>query len=781
MHAFARRLRTLAGFVAGCAACALVAPAIEPGVRAQSPAPAQDQDVLQPTRHAAVPQALEEFWLVPSARERASLAREAVPLSAAAKAYAAGNYAAALAAAQQAPQEGALGAYAAFYAALSHLRLSHGPEAERGFDAVLNRKPDGYLAVGALLGKGEAAEVRGDSAGAADSYERLGSLKTPSPEDALLRLGRAALAAGDRRRAAAAFLRVYYEFPLTDAATSAADALGPLQDQIVRANYKADLGRALILFGAKRYADARSAFQDLQKQASGDDREVADLRVAESDYFLKRYAAARDVLQPYLERASRRAEARFFYSSAIRELGDEAQYVSLVRRLVDDFPDSTWAEEALNNLGTYFILTNQDERAAEAFREAYEKFSRGQHAERSAWKYGWWSYRTGAYAETVRVFEAAAAAFPRSDYRPSFLYWAARAHGKLGERDTAESRMRLVYGDYRNSYYGRLAGKQLSLQHAALSATADVVPASIRVQDPAPADLPPTAPLIRKLLAAGLYDDALNELRYAQRAWGTSPVIEATIAWVYHEKGDLRRAITIMRRAYPQHMAAGGEGLPNEILQVIFPLTYWTSIKRYASTHDLDPYLIAALIAQESTFDPDAHSSANAWGLMQLVPSTGRRLAASVGIRRFNTRLLTNAELNIRLGTLYFSRLVEQFGGTYYALASYNAGESRVVRWKADRPSLDEDEFIDDIPFPETQNYVKRILGTAEDYRRLYGEAGGQATPVIKASTGTSGPAQKAQPAKKTTVKKKAPAKKKKAVGPTPRHKASTARPKRAS
>jgi len=259
MPPLARRLRTLAGFVAGCAAWALAAPAMDTAVGAQSAAP-PDQDVLQPTRHAAVPQALEDFWLVPSSRERAALARDASALSAAAKAYAAGNYAAALAAAQQAPQDGALGAYAAFYAALSHLRLSHGPEAERGFDAVLNRKPDGYLMIGALLGKGEAAEVRGDNAGAADCYERLGSLKTPSPEDALLRLGRASLAAGDRRRAAAAFLRVYYEFPLTDAATSAADALGSLQDQIVRTNYRADLGRALILFGAKRYADARSAF-----------------------------------------------------------------------------------------------------------------------------------------------------------------------------------------------------------------------------------------------------------------------------------------------------------------------------------------------------------------------------------------------------------------------------------------------------------------------------------------------------------------------------------------
>src|SRR5688500_20180798 len=74
------------------------------------------------------------------------------------------------------------------------------------------------------------------------------------------------------------------------------------------------------------------------------------------------------------------------------------------------------------------------------------------------------------------------------------------------------------------------------------------------------------------------------------------------------------------------------------------------------------------------------------------------------------------------MGTLYIAHLVQQFGGTHYALASYNAGENRVVRWKAERPGMDEDEFIDDIPFPETQNYVKRILGTAEDYRRLYGD-----------------------------------------------------------
>jgi peptidoglycan lytic transglycosylase len=201
-------------------------------------------------------------------------------------------------------------------------------------------------------------------------------------------------------------------------------------------------------------------------------------------------------------------------------------------------------------------------------------------------------------------------------------------------------------------------------------------------------------------------------------------------------------------------------------LQIISPLTYWDTIQRNAKLRGLDPYLVAALIAQESTFDPDAHSSANAWGLMQIVPATGRRLARGLGIRRFNTSILTRPDINIRMGTLYFSDLVKQFGGTHYALASYNAGESRVVRWKMERPGLDEDEFIDDIPFPETQNYVKRILGTAEDYRRLYRDGGGQPRALITSSTAkaaaTAQPTttkNKAAPAKKVTPKKKAPPK----------------------
>ena len=731
----------------------------EAGNAAQTQLP--EPEPLKPTVHATLPQNIDDYWFAPRSTERAAGRNTA--LAEASAAYAAGNYAAAITYARQAAAAGGpLRPYAQLYLAQAQLRQGNAADAQKLFSTIFDDKPEGYLSIAAALGEADATEQRGDHAAAAAMYEKLAAQKGVATEDILARLARAAQAGGDRKRAAEAWLRVYYEFPLSDAAKYAAEALPSYQDIVVRTDYKRDLGRALMLFGARRYTEARTALLTLTDQVSGDDKEVVALRIAECDYFLKRYGTARDGVQPFLDNASRRAEAKFFYLSSLRALGSADEANRLTRALVDEFPDSSWSSEALNNLGTYYLVANDDDAAAQTFKELYERFPTGSYAERSAWKYGWRAYTTGKYAETVRVFESAAAAFPRSDYRPPYLYWAARAREKLGQAESAQARLRLVCTDYLNSYYGRLAQRRLPEMKAAQ-------PQAATYQVPAPAASAPgpslpTARIIRQLLASGLYDAALDELHFAQKMWGTSPAIEATMAWVYHEKGELRRAISVMRRAYPQFLAESGEGLPAEILQVIFPLTYWDAIKKNAAIYQLDPYVVASLILQESTFDPAAHSGANAWGLMQIVPATGRRLAVAVGIRRFNTAMLTNGDTNIRLGTLYFKRLVSQFGGVYYALASYNAGENRVVRWKSERPNMDEDEFIDDIPFPETQNYVKRILGIAEDYRRLYGEGDGHPSPVVKSSAAkkpTASSSKKKAPAKKAPAKKKTTVKKK--------------------
>ena len=176
-------------------------------------------------------------------------------------------------------------------------------EARRTFDAVIDRKPPGYVTIAAGLAAGEAAELAGDYPAAIKIYERIAEQKAAVNEDVLSRLGRAALAAGDRAKAAQAFLRVYYEFPLTDAATAAGAQLASLQDQITPPGYKADLGRAQIaLRRAALRAMRAPRSRRCKSSAEGDDKELVSLRIAECDFYLKRYAAARDGVQPYLER-----------------------------------------------------------------------------------------------------------------------------------------------------------------------------------------------------------------------------------------------------------------------------------------------------------------------------------------------------------------------------------------------------------------------------------------------------------------------------------------------
>ena len=674
--------------------------------RAEQQAPPAGADAtLRPTNHPRVPTDLSQLWLAPSSRAARTAAM--TDFATAVKLEVDSDFAKALPLlSNPSTQQGTLGSYATYYRGLAELRLGRAADARQTFRSLREAAPAGYVAEGAAVREAECDEALGDNASAMAAYERLSKTKTIAPDDILMRLGRAAKAAGNVGAATEAFARVVYEFPFSDAAVLASSELQSLPIAPIAPGsnrFQLELGRAERLFGAKRYAAARAAFDGLRGAAQGDDRELVNLRIAESDYFLKQVRAARDAVKPYTEKASRQGEALFFYAIAIRELGESDEYLRTVRRIVSEFPTQSWAEEALNNLATHYILQNDDAQADAVFRELYEKFPGGRYAERAAWKTGWWAYKNGRYADAVRAFESGAARFPRSDYRPSWLYWSARAHEELKETSLATARFTLVATDYLNTYYGRLAVKQLD-GRARTRLVADAQEPSAAAP---PADEPPTAPLppnaavIRALLALDLYDQAVDELRYAQKNWGDSSAIQATFGWIYNKRGDLRAGINAMKRAYPQYMAAGGEKLPAEVLKVLFPVNYWPLIRRYSAERSLDPYMVAALILQESNFTADIRSSANAYGLMQLLPSTGRQYAKSLRLaKRFTLSLLTTAEPNIKMGTAYFADLVRRYGGVHYALATYNAGPSRVSRWISERPSIDQDEFIDDIPFP---------------------------------------------------------------------------------
>ena len=742
-------------------AAIIVAPAATP--RAQQAA-TEASPALKPTNHPRLPADVSKLWMAPTAADKIrSSAIDA--FAAAVRLEVDGNFAKALPMlSTEAVQQGTLGHYAEYYKGLAQLRLGQNGDARRTFDSLAQTRPEGYLTEAAVLREGEAEEAAGDFNAAFDLYTRLSRTKTTAPDEVLMRIGKTAKAIGNQDKATEAYSRVVYEFPFSDLATAAAAELEhlPIAPIAPGSNrYKLELGRAERLFAAKRYGPARAGFESVHRAASGDDQELVALRLAECDYFMKKPRLTRDAVKPYTQKASRQGEALFFYAISVRELGDEAEYRHTVRRLVDDFSNESWAEEALNNLATHQIVENDDAEADKTFREMFAKYPSGHYAERAAWKIGWYAYKNGQYADTIKAFEAGAAQFPRSDYRPAWLYWSGRAYEALHDK-AADARYTLAATDYMNTYYGRLALQRL------VAAGGGPLPERRLVGD-APGDdsaamiapLPPNASVVRALLALGLYDQAIDELRYAQKVWGDSPPIQATLGWIYHERGDLRAGINAVKRAYPQYMAAGGEELPSEILRVLFPVSYWPLIKKYSEQYKLDPYLIAALIAQESNFAPDAKSPANAYGLMQLLPSTGRQYARSLHMnRKFTLGMLTTAETNIRMGTAHFADLMRQFGGgAHYALASYNAGENRVARWISERPGIDQDEFIDDIPFPETQGYVKRILGTAEDYRRLYGTREGAA--IAEADVRPAVAHAAAQPPSKASASRK-PARKKK-------------------
>ncbi|MEO5823012.1 MAG: transglycosylase SLT domain-containing protein [Vicinamibacteraceae bacterium] len=669
------------------------------------------------TAHPPVPRDLASLWLVPDARPvpplllknftrgielvEAESFDEARPLLAA-----------------PALAKTPVADYARYYTALIDLRRGEAVRAREAFHAIVATQPAGVLGEWALVGEAMAAEQSSDFPAAAALYETLSKNKPEEPDAVLLGLARTLTASGNRDRALQVYRDLYYGYPLSDVAGDARTQMIALGAATARDDAR-ELARAEQLFTARRYADAQTAFETVPPR-NGDERELVALRIAECHHYLGRHRQAIAALQPYLSGAKREAEARFFHLTATRALGDQASYVAAAKALVTEFKTGAWTEETLNNLATHYIVTDDDATAGTVFTDYLERFPQGKYGPRAAWRLGWWKYRAGDFDGTATIFDQAAVNFPRSDYRPSWLYWSGRAYAKVNQTARANARFELVRTDYLHSYYGRLAGVHLGA--AATSRSPVGAMTAAKTDATPPPGLPPNASAIRQLILSGSYPLAEAEVKYAQRRNAPTPALEATRAWLLRARGEYRPAINAMKRAYPQYMTLDGDQLPLDAKRVIFPLDYWPIIERHANARSLDPYLIAALVAQESSFDPDVRSAANAYGLMQIVPATGKRLARSLGIRKFSTGNLTDPETNVKLGTFYFKGLVNQFGGAHFALASYNAGENRVERWIAERGPLPQDEFIDDIPFPETQLYVKKILGTAEDYRQLYGD-----------------------------------------------------------
>lgn len=144
-----------------------------------------------------------------------------------------------------------------------------------------------------------------------------------------------------------------------------------------------------------------------------------------------------------------------------------------------------------------------------------------------------------------------------------------------------------------------------------------------------------------------------------------------------------------------------------------FPLRYDTIVRGYGRIYGLRPDLLAAVIEQESKFNPDARSRAGAVGLMQLTPQTAKGIALRTGGSKFVLSDLDNPDINVRYGAWYLRHLMDKYHDERAALAAYNAGQANVDRWRAAHEGVE---------FPETRAYVKRVEWLKGIYRRTYGK-----------------------------------------------------------
>jgi soluble lytic murein transglycosylase len=222
----------------------------------------------------------------------------------------------------------------------------------------------------------------------------------------------------------------------------------------------------------------------------------------------------------------------------------------------------------------------------------------------------------------------------------------------------------------------------------------------------------------RLLQAAGLPDIAEAELRFGSLTETEQPQLLAME--LAQSAESPYRALRIMKSFSGDYLSLPLDRAPAKFWQMLFPLPYKDELFESARNKGLDPYDVAALIRQESEFNPGAKSP-YAYGLMQLIPSTGRLMGKKEGMRTVPTSVLLNPAVSIRLGTQYLKQQLDNWDGDLFrTLAAYNAGPGRVHQWLTWSNFREPAEFVESIPFNETREYVQAVLRNADIYRQIY-------------------------------------------------------------
>jgi peptidoglycan lytic transglycosylase len=617
--------------------------------------------------------------------------------------------------------------YVAYLSAVAESGLRQFADTESTLQPVWQSTPASPLVTKAVLLQAESFLQGGNPAGAVPLVQQhLADLTAPQAE---LLLARAYEAQNNADAAAQHYQKIYIEYPLSKEAADAEAAL---------TRYPSIPAEALFARGVKLqtggdYTRAGKELTALLPRLSGENFDLARVRIGAAAYSVRENESAYKYLSSFeAETPEAEAERLYYLLEAQRRLSRLDEMNATLEKLAQSHPQSQWRLEALISVANYYAAHNQSETAQPLYRTCAESFTNDPQAALCHWKITWFTYLHDPGAAETMLREHLAR-YPASDQVSPALYYLGRIAESKSDWAAARAYYDTINNAYPNYYYAILARERLetpSIAGAAASPAATQFLAGVQfVNRHAPESFDAT-PLTKQRISrahlldtAGLDDWAEGELRFGAKADGQPQIMALELAELANERDAPDQAIRYIKHYAPGYLSMSLDAAPERFWRLAFPLPYRKSLDEYCRAQMLDPYLMAALIRQESEFNPKAVSPANARGLAQVMPATGRQLSRKLKIPRYRTAMLFTPDTNLKMGTYYLKQLSDELQGKWEAaLASYNAGKTHVTAWMASASYREPAEFVESIPFNETRVYVQSVLRNAEVYRKLYGQ-----------------------------------------------------------
>ena len=545
--------------------------------------------------------------------------------------------------------------------------------------------------------------------------------------------GQALEAEGKTAAAARAYQRVWYEFPRSAEAPEAEKALARLRG---RSGYPKEsaamvLGRARKLMDAREWQHVTSELTAALPRLDREGQDTARAMLGAVRYRRRDAGALSYLLALKLTTPEADAERLYYVLLSAHRAKREADARAALDRLESDHTKSTWRLQALLAAASHYAMDHQGSAAQPFYRACFDSFPDSGDAAGCHWKFIWQDY-LDRRAAARDAFVDHLRRYPASEKAPAALYFLGRIAQNGRDYASARAYYEEIETNFPNEYYTALARERVresGVSSARSSTTVNAQLAALHLPDRrAKADLTATAATTVRLdraqllESAGLYDLAQGELRFAGGSTGQPQVIAMALAELAGKQQTPDLGIRFIKHYAPDYMDLPFNSATDRLWKLAFPMPYREVLEENARVAALDPFLVAALIRQESEFNPRAVSRSKAYGLTQILPGTGRILSRKVDLRGFRTAMLFTPSINLRLGTFYLRMLADQLQGHWEeTLASYNAGKGRVDRWLAATQFSEPAEFVESIPITETRNYVQTVMRNADVYRRLYG------------------------------------------------------------